>query len=207
MDSYVDIFNVLAAVASRYVDPEGSIVRKFSLEDLPPSISKLQLGNHDPIIVLVDADSREGDRGNGKGSHPAEEELTPQTEGIDWVTLPISSSVDAILRTTQGGLLLDFVRGGRYPSEVRSICQNLITHDAFTKCHTTDLKEWHKLKHMVTLKRDPEVCKKYTLEAVGALCEYNQVAVERNAEFESGILNEVSVTEEAWHPFLNDITD
>ena len=25
MDAYIDIFNVLAAVATRYVDPEGSI--------------------------------------------------------------------------------------------------------------------------------------------------------------------------------------
>ena len=60
---------------------------------------------------------------------------------------------------------------------------------------------------MLTLKRDPEICKKYIHDAVSALCEYNKVAVEKNAEFETEIINERLDTEERWHPLLSDITE
>ena len=55
IDSYIDIFNVLSAVASRYVDPEGAFVRKLSLDGYPLQL-RSSLGIHDPVIILVDAE-------------------------------------------------------------------------------------------------------------------------------------------------------
>ena len=36
LDTFIDIFNVLSAVASRYVDSEGTFVRKVELIGGPP---------------------------------------------------------------------------------------------------------------------------------------------------------------------------
>ena len=82
-----------------------------------------------------------------------------------------------------------------------------VTHDDFTKRHSTDLKEWHKVKHMLTLKRDPETCKQYVFEAASALLEYNQIALQKDAEFPTETIHEKVEPEENWHPLLGDITE
>ena len=51
LDSFVDIFNVLCATASRYVDSEGTFVRKLSLSEQPPHMRE-SLGDYDPVIVF-----------------------------------------------------------------------------------------------------------------------------------------------------------
>ena len=55
LDSYVDIFNILSATASKYVDPEGTYVRKLSLANYPYQL-RTALGGHDPVIVFVDSE-------------------------------------------------------------------------------------------------------------------------------------------------------
>ena len=55
LDSYVDIFNILSASASKYVDSAGTYVRKLSLANYPYQL-RATLGSHDPVIVLVDSE-------------------------------------------------------------------------------------------------------------------------------------------------------
>ena len=63
-------------------------------------------------------------------------------------------------------------------------------HNAFDKCHTTPIKDWHKVRHTLTLRRDPETSQRYSHEAIKALCEYNTVAVSKAADFETETLHE-----------------
>ena len=49
LDSYVDIFNILSAVASNYVDSEGAYVRRLSLDNYPYQLRAV-LGGHELSI-------------------------------------------------------------------------------------------------------------------------------------------------------------
>ena len=162
-------------------------MRKRSLEGRART-HKLQVGTHDPIIVLVDPDIEKAIEAMARDLSPLKKHYSSD-KGVDWVTLQYHLSLMQFQAAT-GWTAPGFRKGGRKPPEVRSICQKLISHDAFTKCHSTDLKEWHKVKHMLTLKRNPDICKRYVHEAVSALLEYNKVALEKNAEFETVIINE-----------------
>ena len=166
---------------------------------------KLQLGGHDPIIVLVDPDIEKAIEAMARDLASLKKHY-PSDKGVDWVTLQYHLSLMQFQVAT-GWTAPGFRKGGRYPAEVRGLCQKLIAHGAFTKCHSTDLKEWQKVKHMLTLKRNPELCKKYSYEAVSALLEYNKLALERNAEFEAQVIDEKPDNEETWHSILGDITE
>ena len=60
LDSFIDIFNVLCASASRYVDSVGTFVRKLSLSESSPQVLQL-IGEFDPVIVFVDSEIEEAD--------------------------------------------------------------------------------------------------------------------------------------------------
>ena len=121
-----------------------------------------------PIIVLVDADIEKAIEAMAQDLSSLNRHYSSD-KGIDWLKILYHLSLMQ-QKVSTGWTAPGFRKGGRYPTEVRNICQNLIKHDATTKCHSTDLKEWRKLKHMLTLKRNPEACANYTREAVTALC-------------------------------------
>ena len=83
LDSYVDIFNILSAVASNYVDSEGAYVRKLSLGDRPYQL-RAALGGHEPVIVYVDAEIEEAIRTMSQDLSRVRE-YYPWKDGIDWV--------------------------------------------------------------------------------------------------------------------------
>ena len=84
LDSFVDIFNVLCATASRYVDSEGTFVRNLSLSEQPPHMREL-LGGCDPVIVFVDSEIEEAIR-TMAGDLSALSQRYPSQHGIDWIT-------------------------------------------------------------------------------------------------------------------------
>ena len=201
MDSYIDMFNVLSAVASRYVDPEGTFVRKLSLDNYPFQL-RARVGTYGPIIVLVNAEIEQA-IATMAGDLTSVGRVFPSDKGIDWVKLQYYLSLMQH-QAPSGWTAPGFRRGGRYPKSVQNICQNLIRHDAFDKCHTTLIKEWHKVNHMLTLKRDAETSKTYSHEAIKAFHEYNKLAVSNAAEFETETLHDIYDNEEKWLPMVND---
>ena len=121
LDSFVDIFNVLSATASRYVDSEGTFVRKLSLSDQPPHLREL-LGDYDPVIVFVDSEIEEAIR-TMAGDLFALSQRYPSQHGIDWITFQYHLSLmqrDAPVGWNAPGFRL----GGRIPMSVGNICQN-----------------------------------------------------------------------------------
>ena len=201
MDSYVDMFNILSAVTSRYVDPEGTFVRKLSLDNFPFQL-RTSLGTYDPVIVLIDAEIEQA-------IAKMAGDLTPigrvysSDKGIDWVKFQYHLSLMQS-QAPSGWTAPGFRRGGRHPISVQNICQNLIRHDAFDRCHSTPIKEWHKVRHMLTLKKNSETSKNYSHEVIKALCEYNNVAVSNAAHFETETLYEIFDFEEKWLQMVDD---
>ena len=67
-----------------------------------------------------------------------------------------------------------FRMGGRIPMSVADICQSYITHghDEFTHCHSTPYRDWQRVRHMATLRRDPAIRENYVHDAVSALAFY-----------------------------------
>ena len=88
LDTFIDIFNVLNAVASRYVDSVGTFVRRLSISRSPARTMEL-IGEHDPIIVFVDAEIEEAIRSMA-GDLTAVRERYPSPQGIDWITFSVS---------------------------------------------------------------------------------------------------------------------
>ena len=172
MDSCIDLFNVLSAVASRYVDPEGTFVRKLSLDNYPCHL-RAATTTYDPVIVLVDAEIEQA-IATLAGDLSALQRVYSTDKGIDWVQFQYHMSLMQG-QAPSGWTAPGYRRGGRYPRSVQNLCQNLIKHDAFDRCHSTPIKEWHKVGHMLTLKRNPETAKEYSREAIQALTEYNQI--------------------------------
>ena len=169
LDTFIDIFNVLSAVASRYVDSVGTFVRKLNLSEAPARAREL-IGEHDPIFVFIDSEIEEaicsmaGDLSELRRRYPS-----PQ--GIDW----LSFQYHLTLLQKDGPTGWDapgFRMGGRIPMSVADICQNLITHNHFTHCHSTPFRDWQRVRHMNTLRRNPETRKNYAYEAVSALALY-----------------------------------
>ena len=119
LDSFVDIFNVLCATASRYVDSEGTFVRKLSLSEQPPHLREL-LGGYDPVIVFVDSEIEEAIR-TMAGDLSALSQRYPSQHGIDWITLQYHLSLmqqDAPIGWNAPG----FRMGGRIPMSVGNLC-------------------------------------------------------------------------------------
>ena len=83
LDSYVDIFNILSASASRYVDPQGTHVRKLTMANYPYQI-RAALGDQDPVIVLVDAEIEQAIFSKA-GDLTKVREVYQSEHGIDWI--------------------------------------------------------------------------------------------------------------------------
>ena len=64
------------------------------------------------------------------------------------------------------------------------ICQSRVTHDEFKYCHSTPIRDWQRVRHMATLKRDPAIRENYVHDAVSALALYAQRAREANPQLE-----------------------
>ena len=205
LDSFVDIFNVLSAVASRYVDSEGTFVRKLSLSEQPPHMREL-LGGYDPVIVFVDSEIEEAIR-TMAGDLSALSQRYPSQHGIDWITFQYHLSLmqqDA----PRGWNAPGFRLGGRIPMSVGNLCQNHMTHDEFTHCHATPIRDWQRVKHMATLRRDPAMRENYVHAAVGALAHYNKIAREANPQLEEMVMDDMLMIEyDQWSSQLNTLAD
>ena len=148
MDTFIDIFNVLSAVASRYVDSVGTFVRKLNLSEAPTRAREL-LGEHDPIFVFVYSEIEEAICSMA-GDLSAVRQRYPSSRGIDW----LSFQYHLTLLQKDGPTGWDapgFRLGGRIPMSVADICQNVMTHDHFTHCHSTPFRDWQRVRHMNTL--------------------------------------------------------
>ena len=205
LDSFVDIFNVLCATASRYVDSEGTFVRKLSLSELPPHMRE-SLGGYDPVIVFVDSEIEEAIRAMA-GDLSSLSRRYPSQQGIDWITFQYHLSLlqqDAPTGWNAPG----FRMGGRIPLSVGHLCQNHMAHDEFTHCHTTPIRDWQRVKHMLTLRRDLATRESYVHDAVGALVHYNQIATEANPQLEEMAMDDMMMIEyEDWSSQLDILSD
>ena len=83
LDSYVDIFNILSATASKYADSAGTYVRKLSLDNYPYQL-RTALGGHDPVIVYVDSEIEQAILTMSEDLSKVRE-YYPLRDGIDWV--------------------------------------------------------------------------------------------------------------------------
>ena len=115
-------------------------------------------------------------------------EYYPAGSGIDWVMfqyhLALMQHVAPIGWTAPG-----FRMGGRFPLTVQNMCQRMMTHESFAACHTTPLREWHRVRHMLTMGKDSDVRASYSRDAIKALLDYNQYADTHNNEVEQMMLD------------------
>ena len=200
----MDIFNILAAAASRFTDPQGTYVRRLSLDDVPYQL-RATLYNQDPVIVLVDAEieqallSMMGDTTKFREVYA--------TEGvIDWVMFQYHLSVMQHMAPL-GWTAPGYRAGGRFPLAVQDICQNLVAHNPFANCHTTSMKDWHKVRHMLTLKRDEGTRIDYVTTVLRALCQYNEMATHSNSEFQQQMLDAALLDYADWAPELENMQE
>ena len=204
LDSYVDIFNLLSATASNYVDPEGTYVRKLSLANYPFQL-RAALRDNDPVIVLVESEIEQATL-TMSGDLSRVREYYPAGSGIDWVKfqyhLAIMQHVAPIGWTAPG-----FRMGGRFPLTVQNMCQLIMNHDAFATCHTTPIREWHKVRHMITLGKDSDARSNYARDAIRALLQYNKYASENNNEVEQMMLDAELEQYSTWAPRMDRISE
>ena len=188
LDSYVDIFNVLSASASRFADSQGTYLRKLSLSDYPYHLRAL-LNDQDPVIVWVDAEIEQALL-SMIGDATKLREVYGKDGVIDWVLFQYNLSLMQHV-APQGWTAPGYRAGGRFPLAVQNICQNLIPHNPFVNCHTTPMKEWHKVKHMLTLKRDEGTRINFSTSAIQALVQSNEMATNNASEVEQQMLDAI----------------
>ena len=91
---------------------------------------------------------------------------------------------------------------------VGNICQNHMAHDEFINCHATPIRDWQRVKHMVTLRRDPAMRENYVHDAVGALAHYNRIAREANPQLEEMVMDDMMMVEyNDWSSRLDTLSD
>ena len=116
LDSYIDVFNVLSTIASRYVDSEGTFVRKLSMDDYPFQL-QTSVGTYDPVIVLVDAEIEKA-IATMAGDLAPMGRVFPSDKGIDWVKFQYYLSLMQH-QAPSGWTAPGFRRGGRYSVSVQ----------------------------------------------------------------------------------------
>ena len=99
-----------------------------------------------------------------------------------------------------------FRMGGRFPLAVQNMCQRLMTHGAFVNYHTTPMKDWHKVRHMLTLKRDKDTRSNYAHDAIQALCQYTEYASNNDREVQQLLLDVATVDYSSWATELDSIS-
>ena len=182
LDSFIDIFNVLCASASRYVDSVGTFVRKLSLSESSPQVLEL-IGEFDPVIVFVDSEIEEAIRTLAGDLSLLGRKYPSQQVGIDWITFQYHLTLLQADGPT-GWDAPGFRMGGRLPMSTGDICQRLMTHDEFKHCHSTPIRDWQRVRHMATLGRNPAIRENYVHDAVHALTLYAQRAREADPQLE-----------------------
>ena len=205
LDTFVDIFNILCATASRYVDSEGTFVRKLTLSDLHLGIRD-SLGGFDPIIVFVDSEIEEAIRAS-VGDLSSIMRRYPLYPGVDWITFQYHMS---LLQTEvqTGWNAPGFRRGGRLPMSVVTICQSHMAHDAFASCHSTPIKDWRRIRHMITLGKDPALRRNYVHDAIAALLQYNQLATQADPQLEEMVMDDMMMIDhDDWTAHVDTLSD
>ena len=203
LDSYVDIFNILSATASKYVDSEGTYVRKLSLANYPYQL-RTTLGGHDPVIVLVDSEIEQAILTMAEDLSRVRE-FYPLNDGIDWVKFQYHLAITQHA-APMGWTAPGFRMGGRFPLAVQNMCQRLMTHNSFTNCHTTPMKDWHKVRHMLTLRKDQDTRSQYARDAIQALCQYAEYAVNNDTEVQQLLLDAATMDYSSWSSELDTIS-
>ena len=203
LDSYVDIFNILSATASKYVDPEGTYVRKLGLANYPYQL-RTALGGHDPVIVFVDSEIEQAILTMAEDLSRVRE-YYPLRDVIDWVKFQYHLALMQHA-APMGWTAPGFRMGGRFPLAVQNMCQRLMTHDAFVKYHTTPMKDWHKVRHMLTLKKDKDTRSNYAHDAIQALCQYAEYASKNDTEVQQLLLYTAIVEYSSWATELDSIS-
>ena len=188
LDSFIDIFNVLCATASRYVDSEGTFVRKLSLSESTPQAREL-IGDHDPVIVFADSEIEQAIGTLADDLTPLRQKNSTR-DGIDWITF----QYHLMLLHRDGPAGWDapgFRAGGRLPMSTRDICQSRMSHEEFRHCHSTPIRDWKRVKHMTTLRKDPAVRANYVHDAVSALALYAQRARDADPQLEDLVMDDM----------------
>ena len=188
----------------RYVDSEGTFVRQLSLASYPYQL-RATLNSHDPVIVLVDSEIEQAILAMA-GDLTRVREVYPSENGIDWVMFQYHLALMQHA-APMGWTAPGFRMGGRFPLAVQNMCQRIMSHDAFANCHTTPLKDWHKVKHMLTLRKDPDTSSNYARDAIQALCQYNAYALENSTEVEQLLLDALTMEYSTWAPELDTISN
>ena len=98
-----------------------------------------------------------------------------------------------------------FGMGGRFPLAVQDMCQRLMTHGAFANYHSTPIREWHKVRHMLTLKRDDDTRSSYAHDAKQAWCQYTDYASANGIEIQQLLLDVATVEYSSWATKLDSI--
>ena len=202
LDSYVDIFNILSATASKYADSAGTYVRKLGLDNYPYQL-RTALGGHDPVIVYVDSEIEQAILTMSEDLSRVRE-YYPLRDGIDWVKFQYHL---ALMQYTapKGWTAPGFRMGGRFPLAVQGMCQRLMTVGAFANYHTTPIREWHKVRHMLTLRRDDDTRSNYARDAIQALCQYTEYAAANDNEIQQLLLDVTTVEYSSWATELDSI--
>ena len=154
------------------------------------------LGGYDPVIVFVDSEIEEAIRAMA-GDLSALSQRYPSQYGIDWITFQYHLSLmqqDAPMGWNAPG----FRMGGRIPMSVGK----------FTNCHSTPIRDWQRVKHMVTLRRDPAMRENYVHDAIGALAHYNKIAIEASPQLEELVMDDMMMVEyNDWSSQLDTLSD
>ena len=86
-----------------------------------------------------------------------------------------------------------------------------MAHDEFTNCHATPIRmirDWQRVKHMVTLRRDAAMRENYIHDAVRALAHYNKIAREANPQLEEMVMDDMLMIEyDNWSAQLNTLSE
>ena len=174
-------------------------MRKLSLASYPYRL-RTALGGHDPVIVLVDSEIEQAILTMAEDLSRVRE-YYPLRDGIDWYHLALMQHAAPMGWTAPG-----FRMGGRFPLTVQNMCQMLMTHDAFINCHTTPMKDWHKVRHMLTLKKDQSTRSNYARDAIQALCQYAEYASNNETEVQQLLLDVAIVEFSSWSTELDTIS-
>ena len=131
-------------------------------------------------------------------------EYYPLRDGIDWVKFQYHLALMQHAAPT-GWTAPGFRMGGRFPLAVQDLCQRLMSHGAFSNCHSTPIKEWRKVRHMLTLKRNEDTRSSYAHDAIQALCQYTDYASASDTEIQQLLLDVTTMEYSSWSTELDSI--
>ena len=132
----------------------------------------------------------------------------PSPQGIDWITFQYHLT----LLQRDGPVGWDapgFRMGGRIPMSVADICQNHMTHEEFRHCHSTPFRDWQRVRHMVTLRRDPATRERdITMMQLSALALYCTRAREANPQLEAAAMDDMMMMDyDEWSSQIDSISE